>query len=149
MATTKIFKSGNSWAVRIPADMAYDRTDVELTVERVGDEIRIRPARRLVAISAITLAELRYGIESRPESREQNEKALERLLTDLVVAPFDGDAAVAYGQLRAGIPRDQRRKDALDKLIASHAVALGTVLVTNNEGDFSRYPRVTIENWTL
>ena len=102
-----------------------------------------------VAISAITLAELRYGIESRPESREQNEKALERLLTDLVVAPFDGDAAVAYGQLRAGIPRDQRRKDALDKLIASHAVALGSVLVTNNEGDFSRYPRVTIENWTL
>lgn len=50
MTTTKIFKSGNSWAVRIPADMAYDRTDVELTVERVGDEIRIRPVRRLIGL---------------------------------------------------------------------------------------------------
>ena len=50
MATTKIFKSGNSWAVRIPSDIAYDRTDVELTVERVGDEIRIRPVRRLAGL---------------------------------------------------------------------------------------------------
>lgn len=101
-----------------------------------------------VAISAITLAELQYGIECKPENREQNEKALERLRADLVVAPFDDDAAIAYGRLRAGIPRDQRRKDALDKLIASHAVALGAVLVTNNEDDFNRYPAVTIENWT-
>ncbi|MDL0431296.1 type II toxin-antitoxin system VapC family toxin [Marinobacter sp. TBZ242] len=101
-----------------------------------------------VAISAITLAELQYGIECKPENQEQNEKALERLRADLVVAPFDDNAAIAYGRLRAGIPRDQRRKDALDKLIASHAVALGAVLVTNNEDDFNRYPDVTIENWT-
>nr|WP_297397798.1 type II toxin-antitoxin system VapC family toxin [uncultured Marinobacter sp.] len=101
-----------------------------------------------VAISAITLAELQYGIECKPENREQNEKALERLRADLVVAPFDDDAAIAYGRLRAGIPRDQRRKDALDKLIASHAVALSAVLVTNNEDGFNRYPGVTIENWT-
>lgn len=102
-----------------------------------------------VAISAITLAELQYGIEFKPESREQNEKSLERLLADLVVVPFDGNAAAAYGRLRAGITRDQRRKDALDKLIASHSVALGAVLVTNNENDFNRYPGVVIENWTL
>ncbi|PPI82664.1 VapC toxin family PIN domain ribonuclease [Marinobacter maroccanus] len=101
-----------------------------------------------VAISAITLAELQYGIECKPENREQNKKALERLRADLVVAPFDDDAAIAYGRLRAGIPQDQRRKDALDKLIASHAVALGAVLVTNNEDDFTRYPGVAIENWT-
>lgn len=101
-----------------------------------------------VAISSITLAELQYGTECKPENREQNEKALERLRADLVVAPFDDDAAVAYGRLRAGISRDQRRKDALDKLIAGHAVALGAVLVTNNEDDFKRYPGVTIENWT-
>lgn len=101
-----------------------------------------------VAISAVTLAELQYGIECKPENREQNGKALERLRADLLVAPFDDDAAIAYGRLRAGIPRDQRRKDALDKLIASHAIALGAVLVTNNEDDFNRYPGVTIENWT-
>lgn len=46
MSTTRIFKNGNSQAVRIPADMAFERTDVEFEIERVGDEIRIRPARR-------------------------------------------------------------------------------------------------------
>lgn len=49
MQTTKAFKNGNSQAVRIPAGMAYDNTDVELEIERVGDEIRIRPARQSLA----------------------------------------------------------------------------------------------------
>lgn len=46
MHTTRIFKNGNSQAVRIPVDLAYERTDIELEIERQGDEIRIRPARR-------------------------------------------------------------------------------------------------------
>lgn len=46
MHTTRAFKNGNSQAVRIPADLAYERTDIELEIERQGDEIRIRPARR-------------------------------------------------------------------------------------------------------
>ncbi len=46
MHTTRIFKNGNSQAVRIPADLAYERTDIDLEIERKGDEIRIRPARR-------------------------------------------------------------------------------------------------------
>ena len=46
MHSTRVFKNGNSQAVRIPADIAYERTDMELEIERDGDEIRIRPARR-------------------------------------------------------------------------------------------------------
>lgn len=46
MHTTRVFKNGNSQAVRIPADIAYERTDMELEIERHGDEIRIRPARK-------------------------------------------------------------------------------------------------------
>lgn len=49
MHTTRAFKNGNSQAVRIPADIAYERTDIELEIERKGDEIRIRPARRSLA----------------------------------------------------------------------------------------------------
>lgn len=36
MHTTRVFKNGNSQAVRIPADLAYERTDIELEVERIG-----------------------------------------------------------------------------------------------------------------
>lgn len=46
MASTKIFKNGNSQAVRIPAELAYERSDLDMEIERIGDEIRIRPARR-------------------------------------------------------------------------------------------------------
>ena len=46
MAITKIFKNGNSQAVRIPAELAYSTWDIELVIERQGDELRIRPAQR-------------------------------------------------------------------------------------------------------
>jgi antitoxin VapB len=46
MPITKIFKNGNSQAVRIPADLAFDRNDMEVEIERVGDELRIRPVAR-------------------------------------------------------------------------------------------------------
>jgi antitoxin VapB len=47
--TTRAFKNGNSQAVRIPASLAYERTDMELLIERHGDEIRIRPMGRSLA----------------------------------------------------------------------------------------------------
>lgn len=49
MHTTRAFRNGNSQAVRIPSDLAFERTDIELEIERVGDELRIRPARRSLA----------------------------------------------------------------------------------------------------
>lgn len=49
MPTTRVFKNGNSQAVRIPAELAYERSDIDVEIERVGDELRIRPARRSLA----------------------------------------------------------------------------------------------------
>lgn len=46
MAVTRVFRNGNSQAVRIPADMAFDRNDLEVEIERVGNELRIRPVPR-------------------------------------------------------------------------------------------------------
>ena len=44
--STRLFLNGNSQAVRIPAELAYPMSDMKLTIERVGDELRIRPAQR-------------------------------------------------------------------------------------------------------
>jgi antitoxin VapB len=46
MSTTRAFKSGNSQAVRIPAEMAYADISQELTITRMGDVITIYPARQ-------------------------------------------------------------------------------------------------------
>ena len=99
-----------------------------------------------VVISAVTLAELELGIAySNPAAQRSNRSALESLLEDIMVAPFDAKAAKAYGPIRAA--HKDRNRDALDKLIASHAVALGVTLVTNNEADFVNYAGLPVENW--
>ncbi|MEN9760121.1 MAG: hypothetical protein RL676_1272, partial [Pseudomonadota bacterium] len=51
----------------------------------------------------------------------------------------------AYGPLRAA--NRERNKNALDKLIASHALSLGVTLVTNNEADFRSFAGLNVENW--
>jgi len=45
MPRTRVFKSGNSQAVRIPAELAYADTDIDLRITRLGDVITIFPAR--------------------------------------------------------------------------------------------------------
>ena len=46
MPRTRVFKSGNSQAVRIPAEIAYAETDIDLEITRLGDVITIFPARK-------------------------------------------------------------------------------------------------------
>lgn len=99
-----------------------------------------------VVISAITLAELEYGVVcSAGSTNAQNQQALAAFLQEIPVAPFDAGAAQAYGPVRHATA--ERRRDALDKLIAAHAVALNVTLVTNNLADFSAYPNLRLENW--
>ena len=88
-----------------------------------------------VVMSAVTLAELEFGIAcSSPTTHDGNRSALESLFEDIIVAPFNAQAAKAYGPIRAACR--ERNRDALDRLIASHALALGVTLVINNEADF-------------
>ena len=98
-----------------------------------------------VVMSSITYAELEYGVIASDNPAEERIN-LASLVEDIQVIPFDTAAGAAYGPLRMAT-RDGTKKDALDKLIAAHAVSLGVTVVTNNEKDFSRYPGLTLENW--
>ena len=98
-----------------------------------------------VVMSAVTLAELRHGVERDPSAKPQAEQALDRLLDFIPAQPVDPDAAIRYGVLAAAVK--DRRRDALDRLIAAHALSLGVILVTSNETDFNVYPGLTVENW--
>jgi tRNA(fMet)-specific endonuclease VapC len=98
-----------------------------------------------VVISGVTLAELEFGVARSGDAQAHNQALLDSLLQDILVAPFEADAARAYGPLRAA--NRERNKNALDKLIASHAIALGVALVTNNEADFLGLTGLTVENW--
>lgn len=98
-----------------------------------------------VVISAITLAELEFGVACSGEAQARNQVLMGSLLEDILVAPFEVRAARAYGPLRAA--NRERNKDALDKLIAAHALSLEVTLVTNNESDFRGFTGLAMENW--
>ena len=98
-----------------------------------------------VVISAITLAELEHGVACSGDMQKQNRRALDGFVQEIPVAAFEGAAAKAYGPARYATR--ERKRDALDKLIAAHAIALDVTLVTNNEADFVHYPGLRVENW--
>lgn len=97
-------------------------------------------------MSAVTLAELEFGIACSGLAFQATKRAaLASLLEDILVAPFDAQAAMADGPIRAAYKN--RNQDALDKLIAAHAIALGVTLVTHNQADFVGYCGLKVDNW--
>jgi tRNA(fMet)-specific endonuclease VapC len=91
-----------------------------------------------VGLSAIVCAELLLGFVGADEDKQA---MLHRFLDLFPVLPFDREAAQAY----ARVPF---KRGKLDRLIAAHALALGSTLVTNNVRDFSDVPGLGLENWT-
>ncbi len=76
MPRTRAFKSGNSQAVRIPAELAYTDTDVDLEITRLGDVITIFPARN--TMSDVVAALRRMPKPRRVEKRRPIEVPLRR-----------------------------------------------------------------------
>ena len=78
MANTKLFKNGNSQAVRIPAELAYNKWDIDLIIERHGDELRIRPAQRRIGNVMKKFAQFSpdFMVEGRGENIENERESL-------------------------------------------------------------------------
>lgn len=73
MHNTRVFRNGNSQAVRIPAELAYEHTDMELEIERIGVELRIRPARR--PLTGVLKKFAKFGPDFMAEGRGGHEQA--------------------------------------------------------------------------
>jgi len=99
-----------------------------------------------IGVSAITVAELEFGAQ-KSQYPLQNQRALEQFLIPLAIADFDYNAAVVYGRLRAELQAQGTPIGSLDMLIAAQAVSLEVVLITNNEREFVRVPRLKVANW--
>ena len=99
-----------------------------------------------IAISSIALAELEFGIYH-GTAVKMNQVKLLTLLGYIEVLPFDGDAAIIYGQLRANLSRRGQPIGLMDMLIAAHAKTLGLTLVTHNTREFARVDGLLLEDW--
>lgn len=99
-----------------------------------------------VCLSSITLAELEYGVEN-SQRPDQNRWALTEFLAPIDILPFDDTAAKKYGTLRHHLKKSGKIIGAMDMLIASHALSLGVVLVTNNIREFQLVENLSVQNW--
>lgn len=99
-----------------------------------------------LCISAITLAELEYGVFN-SSNPGRNQLALTLFLAGIKIVPFGDDAAVEYGRIRADLKRRGTPIGANDLLIAAHAKSLELTLVTNNTREFERVEGLKLEDW--
>ena len=110
----------------------------------VGDRIReCKPSD--LRISAITLAELRYGADRKGLRKLHG--LIDTFAAAIEVVPLDEAAAAEFGRIGSMLAERGTPIGEFDVLIAAHAVSLRCTLVTNNVRHFSRVPGLSVENW--
>jgi tRNA(fMet)-specific endonuclease VapC len=105
----------------------------------------LRAGQDNICTSIIVAAELRYGATKRRSARLL--KAVEDLLGEIHVLPFDFPTDAEYGRIRAALETAGTPIGGNDMLIAAHAHATGATIVTANAGEFKRVSGLTVDNW--
>jgi tRNA(fMet)-specific endonuclease VapC len=98
-----------------------------------------------VCLSAISLAELRFGADKRHSKRLH--RLIEAFIGTVDVVPFDAAASAVFGRLCAGLESRGAPVGVVDTLIAAHALSLSLTLVTNNTKHFARIRELKTVNW--
>ena len=100
-----------------------------------------------IGVSAITVAELSYGV-AKSKRLQQNREALQNFLSAFEIVPFDDRDAEQFGALRVWLERQGQPIGPYDLQIASQALARRWTVVTNNVREFRRVPELSVENWS-
>ncbi|MEO7421047.1 MAG: type II toxin-antitoxin system VapC family toxin [Ornithinibacter sp.] len=101
---------------------------------------RVAPISGVLAISAVTLAELHFGVlvAKTSEIRAERLRRLSVLQQHFDALPVDEAVAISYGHVAAAVvdAGRQPRRRVMDLLIAATAHAHGAQLYTRNPRDF-------------
>jgi len=119
------------------------------TMKRQPPEVKRRLTRIPigdVGISGIVAAELWYGV-TQSAKKKHNEESLAQFLNFLAVEDWPAEAAPEYARIRSHLRKEGLPIGAMDLLIAAHALVTGTILVSDNVGEFRRVPGLRVENW--
>jgi tRNA(fMet)-specific endonuclease VapC len=101
----------------------------------------------VAVVSAITEAEIRYGLARKPEATAL--KALmDGFLASIQVLPWGRNEAEAYGRVKARLERSGISLGNMDMMIAAQAIVTGAVLVTNDKA-FAQIDELSTVNWAI
>lgn len=98
-----------------------------------------------VCTSLVVAAELRYGAAKRGSAKLTAQVTM--VLSVLEVLPLDQPVDEQYAMARHRLESLGQPIGGNDLLIAAQALALGYIVVTDNEREFRRVPGLKIENW--
>ena len=100
-----------------------------------------------LSISAITLAEIFYGIEKSPVRQKERRLKIEKILSLLDLYYFDETAARKYALIRTLLEKQGVVIGERDIQIASIAMANKLTVVTHNTKEFNRIEGLKVEDW--
>jgi tRNA(fMet)-specific endonuclease VapC len=113
-----------------------------------GTQIRLKQTSPVdIAVSVITVMELRYGLTLNPQHARKIEPTIVSLLTTVTILPFSTAEAEQAAQIRAILKTQGQPIDAYNVLIAATAFYHKLLLVTANQREFDRIPALQTENW--
>jgi len=96
-------------------------------------------------VSIITKAELYYGLyKTNADTSEFDRLNMEFSWLSLEVFKLDEEIVNIFGLLKAYLGRKGMRLEDFDLLIASTAMVLNLILVTNNKKHFRRIPKLKL-----
>jgi tRNA(fMet)-specific endonuclease VapC len=100
-----------------------------------------------LSISAVTQAELLYGLKSLDPAHRLH-LAVHRFLREIRILPWGEEAAEIHADIRYQLVSGGIAIGEMDMMIAAQAIALEATLVTNNVRHYARLsPALSIENW--
>ena len=111
----------------------------------VGEHLRNVPMTSII-ISAITEAELLRGVAGKPGAIHLPTVVNEFLLR-VEIVPWDSEAAKAYAKLRTASEFEGISLGAMDMLIAAHSVAVGAILITNDQSFYNLNKYLNLQDW--
>jgi tRNA(fMet)-specific endonuclease VapC len=111
----------------------------------VRDQL-LQHSRATVALPAIVVAELLFGLEKSTPSRRHSRR-VEDFIESFQIAAFDANTAKQYARIRALLEAKGEPIGANDYQVAAIVVAEQGVLVTGNVREFKKVPGLKLENW--
>jgi tRNA(fMet)-specific endonuclease VapC len=100
-----------------------------------------------IAVSVITVMELRYGLLLNPQRAQKVEPAIGSFLSSVTILPFSIVDAEQAAQIRAALKSQGQPVGAYDVLIAATVLQHNLLMVTANQREFDRVPGLQTENW--
>ena len=99
-----------------------------------------------IALSSIVISELLYGATKKRSPKLL--KIVSLFIDNFIVYDYSSISAKYYASIRVDLEREGKTIGANDLLIASHALSLKAILVTNNIKEFKRVKGLRLEDWS-